>query len=473
MAHPTFPDAIVKAMAARVLKAFRSWHTDQRHASELSVLRYFQQRLKLGDSPSRATDQILRSALQELEGYAPEQADILKMRFENGWSMTRVGQHFDWGQSTLFKQQKAAIDEIATILLRHDSEPEPNRQRLLLEELPLLSTAPLVGIEAKLQVLQPPLQHPTAPWLVGIWGMGGIGKTSLADALARRLLLEGHVDRIVWVSAKQEQLMGGGTRKTILGAPHLDLSTLKDLLVAKVLNRNRAEWTVPDFEQMDDLFARMREYAFLVVLDNLETVPNVLELLPFLRTLANPTKIVLTSRVRLQDEDDIFEYALPPLTLQECHALLVQEGHIRHISALQELDERNSRRIYEVVGGNPLAIRLVAGQLRVYPIEEVLGDLKGLTGVGESLYQFLFEWLWDALTEPCRQVLVALVLAPPEGVSLPVLSRLARMDTPSLKAALHPLLRQNLVDVRNEATEPIFSIHNLTRTFLHNTTAKG
>jgi hypothetical protein len=466
MAHPSFPDATVKAMAARVLKAFRSWHTDQRHASELSVLRRFQHHVKLGESPGRATDQLLRSALQELKGYAPEQADILKMRFENGWSMTRVGQHFDWGQSTLFKQQKAAIDEIAKILLRHDAEPEPNRQGLLLEELPLLSTAPLVGIEAKLQVVQTPLQHPAAPWLVGIWGMGGIGKTSLADALARRLLLEGHIDRV-------EQLMGGGTRKTILGAPHLDLSTLKDLLVAKVLHRNRAAWTIPDFEQMDALFAGMREHAFLVVLDNLETVPNVMQLLPFLRTLANPTKIVLTSRVRLQDEDDIFEYPLPPLTLQECHALLVQEGHIRHIPSLQELDEGSSRRIYEVVGGNPLAIRLVAGQLRVYPIEEVLGDLKGLTGVGESLYQFLFEWLWDALTEPCRQVLVALVLAPPEGVSLAVLSRLARMDTPPLKAALHPLLRQNLVDVRNETTEPIFSIHNLTRTFLHNTTAKG
>jgi len=47
-----------------------------------------------------------------------------------------------------------------------------------------------------------PLARTAALWVIAIEGLGGIGKTALADAVVRQLIETQSYDEIAWVSAQ-------------------------------------------------------------------------------------------------------------------------------------------------------------------------------------------------------------------------------------------------------------------------------
>ncbi len=67
------------------------------------------------------------------------------------------------------------------------------------------------------------------------------------------------------------------------------------------------------------------------MIDNLETVQDVEALLPTLRRLVNPSKVLLTSRHSLSEEGDFYHTIVPELTAAEALALVRQEAAIRNI----------------------------------------------------------------------------------------------------------------------------------------------
>ena len=73
----------------------------------------------------------------------------------------------------------------------------------------LKSTPPvhLIGVETELKPLLELLGSLGSPWLISLEGIGGIGKTALANALARDVALTGQFRDIAWVSAKQQDFL--------------------------------------------------------------------------------------------------------------------------------------------------------------------------------------------------------------------------------------------------------------------------
>ena len=338
------------------------------------------------------------------------------------------------------------------------------RQDQLEARLEPPSAATLVGVSSHVDALLDQLRKPQGPSLVLIEGTGGIGKTTLADAVLRRLVRDHPTGEIGWVSARHQRIdLAGALWAT--ERPALTPEALLDALARQVLPG------LPPFASSDRALAALRAHLAqrpaVIVVDNLETVADVASLLPALRQLANPTRFLLTSRRSLYAEPDLFHYRVPELAEPDALRLVRLEAGRRNLPDLATASDDELRPIVATVGGNPLALRLVVGQTHIHPLRVVLQDLAAARGpTVENLYTYLYRRAWDSLDELARRVLLVMPLTTARGADPDYLAEISELDAGDLRGALARLVDLNLVDSRGNLNERRYAIHALTRSFL-------
>ena len=417
-------------------------------------------------NPRRAVQEVLEQGIAKLEQGDEAQAELLRLRYFEGRSINSLTTQFSRSEATLYREQRQAVQSLTDLLWALETDA---RERHLLDQYGRLESPTynrLFGIEDFLTKLQNQLQHFGAPWLVLLQGVGGLGKTALADALLRRNVERGWYDDIAWVSARQKGFQLHG-RIVATNAPTLSHEALVEALAQQIL----VDTTLPGPFSVDKalplLIGHLQYAPHLIVVDNLETVVDVAALLPTLRRLVNPSKVILTSRVHLSSEPDVFAITVPPLSADAAFELIRAEGELRNAPWLAEADDQALASIYETVGGNPLALRLVAGQAIVHALPTVLENLRSARGrSAEQLYTFIYRDAWDDLDEKAQRVLLAMPLTPPSGASLEQLVQVSGLPEAVVHDALDDLVRRSLVDIRGDLYRRRYTIHGLTRTFL-------
>jgi hypothetical protein len=343
--------------------------------------------------------------------------------------------------------------------------PDPHLTRLRLAFLP---DQPLFGVDEAQAKLEGLLLEEGRPWLIALEGMGGLGKTSLAHALARTMLESHRFYDLAWISARQEEFLPEGVLRKVI-QPALTPQTFVDILLTQLdpaLGLTRA-----GAEKQAILARWLKAKPYLVVVDNLETAEDYQSLLPLLQQLANPTKFLLTSRYSLRRQANVYCHSLRGLGEEDSYALLRHEAEVRDLPLLAQASREFLSRIYQVVGGNPLALKLVAGQLSVLPLSQVLDNLRQANSQTiEELYFYIYWQAWDMLSEAAKQTLVALPLAQ-EGGFEDVL-RESELEAVQVGQALKELVGLSLVNVGGDLEQPRYYLHRLTETFLFNEVIK-
>ncbi len=454
---PTFRDDVAKAMKA--------WRGDASQDSPLDYLFLVQIALVEGSQSLRhATNQVLLRAIETMAESYDREVEVLRLRFLNGELIYTLANRFNISEPTVYRLQAQALDHLADTLARMEKDAHEARFRQLETRLEPPSAASLVGVDRHIDRLVDELWRSNGPALVLIEGTGGIGKTTLADAVLRRLIHERPAGEIGWVSARYQRIdLAGALWST--ERPALTPEALLDALARQVLPG------APPFSSSDKALAALRAHLAkrpaVIVVDNLETVADVSGLLPALRQLANPTRFLLTSRRSLYAEADLYHYRLPELAEPDALRLVRQEAVRRNLPDLASASDAELHPIVATVGGNPLALRLVVGQTHVHPLRAVLEDLTAARGpTVENLYAYLYRRAWDSLDELSRRALLAMPLATGRGADLAYLAEISELNAGDLRAALTRLVDLNLVDSRGDLNERRYAIHALTRSFL-------
>ncbi len=212
---------------------------------------------------------------------------------------------------------------------------------------------------------------------------------------------------------------------------------------------------------------QLRQQPHLLVVDNLETVADYATLLPALRQLTRPSKILLTTRHLPEQGEDLFCYALPELSAPDAFQLLRHEGALRGLALLRQATDAQLQPIYEVVGGNPLALKLVVGQLRVLPLAQVLHNLQAAQGKKiEALYTYVYWQSWQLLDERSRQLWLTMPIHP--NVTFDHLLAVSGFDAADLAQGLEQLVTLSLVELAGDLADRRYRLHRLTETFLLN-----
>ncbi|MBX3051720.1 MAG: hypothetical protein KF753_09620 [Caldilineaceae bacterium] len=330
----------------------------------------------------------------------------------------------------------------------------------------------LFGVAHAVAQLTDLLIAPHAPWILALEGLGGLGKTALTDYLARQLMHAGHFADLAWVSARPASFSLDGA---VQPAPHpvLSVDEAERELAAQLLGRETASQLVSSQARQQMLLERLRTAPHLLVIDNLESLADLEQLLPLVQRFANPAKFLLTSRQRLPGASAIYHFSLPGLEEADALALIRYEaatGNLPHVAAA---NDAQLRRLFQVVGGNPLALRLAVGQLHLRELTPLIDEWQQATSSEiEAFYTFIYRSAWDRLDEKCRYAFLSMPLAVEQGGRLAHLVATSGLSEREMIAALDQLITLNLVNAHGSLDARRFSIHSLTRSFLHKQVAQ-
>ncbi|PID87211.1 MAG: hypothetical protein CSB13_00540 [Chloroflexi bacterium] len=457
-----------------VLESLRAWHGNE------SVVQWPLAGLRLGlqvvdeeDSFSSMAGSkqtarnraILNRGLYVLRTQSPDSEELLRERFEHRRDVLAVANRLNISESSIYYRQRQAISLLTEILNRLEENASSDWGGRMLSRLDLPTYSKLFGVDEIAQMLGNTLQQENEPFIVAIDGLGGMGKTALADKVARNLIEQMGFEEIAWITAKQTHLSSLGRLKIESGRPALTFP----LLLEKLAD----QFDIPESPGTSQLKREqivinyLRERSCLVVIDNLETVADYHSLLPELRANQNPTKYLLTSRLRLYEDPDVFSISLKELPQESAFALLREEARRTGFLALLESPDEELQKIYDVVGGHPLALKLVVGQLRFRSLPRVLDGYEPSKEKNSGeLFDYIYQETWETLDDDCKMTLMALSQASETGFTFDHIVSISGLSESSVDRSLEELILLSLVDLGGSLYERRYRLHRLTEVFI-------
>ena len=388
---------------------------------------------------------------------------LLEAHVAEGLPVKEMKERFPYALSYRYKVRKRGRARVVEILWEEEQEERAAWQGQLVSYLPQPTYDRYIGGEQRIAEVRRLLFGEQGASIVAIEGAGGLGKTALAREIVRRLAEEEQAMGVGWVSAQQVVFTLSGE---IVSAkrPALTEEQMVSDLVNQLDIKGATRLGLPQAKQA--LIKQLHTVPHLIVVDNLETCPDLDSLLPLLKQLAGrKSRFLLTTRESLLYDNAIRTWPLPALHLEEARALLLHYA-TSGVRAELEAAPQEVEAIFEVVGGNPLALRLVVGQCAHSSLSDILGSLSAATGRADRLYDYLFTALWERLEPAVRTVLLVMPLVCRTGATLAEIVEIHGTDEATVSAALEQLRLRNLVDRIGDLRQPRYTIHNLTNSFL-------
>jgi predicted ATPase/DNA-binding winged helix-turn-helix (wHTH) protein len=352
----------------------------------------------------------------------------------------------------------APVENIET--LERDSEPPPS----VSHDIPNL-VAQVLGRNSIIQSL---VEQIPGQRLLTIVGSGGVGKTTVAIAVARQVAQ--HYERVCFVDLSSVEDPGAipGLVASTLGVPYIISDPLGNAI------------------------ARLRNHRYLIVLDNCEhVISNVATVVENLLRGTSGIDILATSREPMDCEGECV-YNLMPLAIPResdpmdaVTALKFPAVQLFVERAYNELDtfeltDANAVAVVEIcrrLDGIPLAIELVAACVSIFGVEglrERFGDDLILATrrrmTADARHRSLkttLEWSYQLLSAAEQAVLRRLSVfrgAFNEEAAASVLSGDARGGAPFLDSLLS-LVTKNLMTTDVSGTSIRFRLLHITRAY--------
>lgn len=460
-----------QAFTDLIHRALRAYHDDAAlsQLAPLADLRLVQAQSCRGRrlSAGAAARAVLDAGLDHLAGSDPQAAELLMRRFVHQQPIAHLAREHDYSERALFLKQRQALAALAAYIWQAEETladaPLSETRQAALDSLPPPTFSRLFGVAGRRCELKAFLRAADAAYLVALDGMGGIGKTALARAAAEELVREGRFGRVVWITAQQGAFAWGRTQERAL--PALTYAAFLDELARAVRVTGTA--ALPQDEQEARLREALATEPTLIVVDNLETAADVRALVEGLNRLARPAKVLLTTRHRVSDYDQVTSLTLCELPADDALAFILYHASERNIPAVLAAPQADLKRIAYVTDGSPLAIKLVVGQLASLPLAQVLDDLAAARPDTHDFYRFIFRYSWERLSEPAQHLLIHMPLLDTRGTTWEDLAAVSGAALNGrFRGALEELVNSSLLNAGYVQGRLLYSIHRLTEYFI-------
>ena len=459
-------EEIEKQLYQSVHEALTHWQKNEASPeSPLSQLLSVQQAgeaFGAGENPARlsqAINQVLSQAIEDMGTQNWDYAEVLKLRFVKGFTIAKVAEALSYDQYHISRLQRSGIEQLVKILLGREREIKLQRVHYLESLLPPATYSQLFGVADLCQTLLAQLMAPQEPWVVALVGMGGLGKTAVSHHVTLRLLNQLDISHLAWIKIDPPHTMSGVAESPSLTHEKIVNELLRQLFPEEPL-------TVSLTRRETRLRRALRSQPHLIVIDNLETEKDTAFLLNHLTDLANPSKFLLTTRTRVVGQAAIREIRLDELKQSDSLALMRHHGSVKGIPEVTEAADADLLRIYEQIGGNPYALKMVVDLLGIMTLDMLLdGLVQGHPQGIFDIYMHIFRQAWRTLSDNGRKLLRAMPLVP-DSSDLDYLLVISGLAKSEIWPAIEELRQRSLLEVEGGLHEKKYGIHRLTDTFL-------
>ncbi len=455
----------------RVHQALRVWYKQGTDNVLGDLLLFDQNATPDVTTPRLLSNQVLMNGLDQIKSLDADAADLLERRFLNTETAREVAYSFNVTADVIYQRQRSAIEQLARVIWDQEQVLREQQAQRIEARLDAPTYTRLFGVDENLTTLREHLQTDADPWILAVEGMGGVGKTTLADALVRRLASDIYFRDIAWITVRQRLFRLTGGVEALAERPSLTPAGLVDRLIdqfeLETLRRRTAA------EKLSGVQRYLRERRSLIVIDNLETIVDYHALLPRIRELVNPSKCLITTRYSLQGEGGVYIFPLQPLSQKHTVALIRYEAQSQGLRDLAQASEDLLTSIHNVTGGNPLATKLVIGKLHTFALPVVLEQLTAAQDKPvQGLLEFLHADAWHTLDRTAQRLMQALLLVPDRGGTIEQLAAATNLTMAETAESLRFLVQRSLVTVKGDIHQKRYGLPQLTRTFVEHLTAQ-
>lgn len=462
----TVVDFSIETLAADIHTALKHWQTVQADSHSLLGYLYLvrKQRESIGLGTAAAlrlaTNQVLLAGLEELKKHDAQAATILQLRFLDKQKSSYVSHQLQISEDKVKRKQREGIQQLADILHAQEMIVREAHIQQLDSQLEAKSYTQLFGIDALSDDLLTKLELFQPPWVITLAGLGGIGKTSLANYTVRCAIRQFQFEDVVWLNVTNRQ---ESTRP--LFGPEKTFQQIIHNMSQQLLPALPAQTTLSERQQQIQQLIKAQRH--LIIIDNLELKADTAFLLAQLVELANPSKFLLTSRT--QPVHHAGTVTLPIPELSAAHSLRL----IRHYAADIGFTEAATAQdgdllpLYVAVGGNPFALKLLVSLATTRPLSQILHDIHAQQSpTGEEIYRHIFKEAWLMLSNEAKMLLTVMPLAADSGMDPEQMLSLSGLTKEQLWSAISELVGRSLLEVRGTMWQRVYGIHRLTESFL-------
>jgi len=267
--------------------------------------------------------------------------------------------------------------------------------KVVLEKLakPSVNLKRLVGIEEKIATIESLIgKEPEDTRLIGIWGMGGMGKTTLVEEVFNKLKFK--YDASCFLANERDESNKHG------------IIPLKKSIFSKLLGYE-VEIDTPN-SLPEDIVRRIGGMKVLIVLDDVNDLEHLEKLLGSLDNFESGSRIIVTTRNRqvLKANKVDEEYQLRKFSFDE--ALQLFNLNVFNQSDHQREYNELSARVVNYSQGVPLVVKVLAARLRGNEKEVWESELDRLKKMPLREIYDVLKWSYNDLDRKEQQVFLDL-----------------------------------------------------------------
>jgi hypothetical protein len=408
---------------------------------------------KLVESMGYASiSELLEKGIDDLSKINPLESHILFLRFKSDRTIISIAHELNFSSDQINRMQRKGITHLAQIYLKEGMVIKEAKANYLMHNLPTRDPAKLFGLDNAIDSIVNRVLSVDSPNIYTISGLGGIGKTSLADAVARIVLIRHSFADIHWIRYEKEIIDQSG------------INVLVNSLANEILPTEIDESIVEEA-----LIQEFKSKTTLIIIDNLGSETNINLVIKKLSQISGKSKFFLTSRQHPSKDVQSFNYRISELSQEDSEKITVNQAENIGLGKHKQEIIENFDFIYSRVGGNPLALKLLVGLLEALPLGIILNEFKN-TKLDDviSLYKHIYLLSWQSLNNKSKRLLLGMIQVSDNGITFDNMVKHSGLNEIETTKSLQSLFNRSLLEWRGGLEDRRYGIHQLTHTFLEN-----